>query len=225
MGDAFQHERRGPCLAAVARDSGYSLLITHCRPARHVPGARPLAGLSDLVYNAAPADPRGLESPQEMPVSAVFKKLNLKDQSMIVVIDAPASFEPELATLEGIVVQRTLDAVGELAFSLAFVTRQEQIDALADQIAAKARGDAVVWFAYPKGSSKRYRCDFNRDRGWDALGAAGFEPVRQVAIDEDWSALRFRRVEYIKTMTRTTLRPLSQDGQQRVAENAQGADS
>jgi len=28
---------------------------------------------------------------------------------------------------------------------------------------------------------------------------AGFDSVRQVAIDEDWSALRFRRVEYIKT--------------------------
>ena len=33
-------------------------------------------------------------------------------------------------------------------------------------------------------------------------GAAGFEPVRMVAIDEDWSALRFRRAEFIKTMTR-----------------------
>ncbi len=35
------------------------------------------------------------------------------------------------------------------------------------------------------------------------LGAAGFEPVRMVAIDEDWSALRFRRVEHIKKMTRS----------------------
>ncbi len=26
----------------------------------------------------------------------------------------------------------------------------------------------------------------------------GFDTVRQVAIDEDWSALRFRRVEFIK---------------------------
>ena len=34
------------------------------------------------------------------------------------------------------------------------------------------------------------------------MGAAGFEPVRMVAIDEDWSALRFRRAEFIKTMTR-----------------------
>ena len=36
-----------------------------------------------------------------------------------------------------------------------------------------------------------------------AVGAHGFEPVRMVAIDEDWSALRFRRVEHIKTMTRS----------------------
>lgn len=27
---------------------------------------------------------------------------------------------------------------------------------------------------------------------------AGFDTVRQVAIDDDWSTLRFRRVEYIK---------------------------
>jgi hypothetical protein len=33
-----------------------------------------------------------------------------------------------------------------------------------------------------------------------ARGArAGFDSVRQIAIDEDWSALRFRRVEYIKS--------------------------
>jgi len=55
-----------------------------------------------------------------------------------------------------------------------------------------------LWFAYPQGTSKRYTCEFNRDTGWSALRSAGFDTVRQVAIDEDWSALRFRRVEYIK---------------------------
>jgi hypothetical protein len=44
------------------------------------------------------------------------------------------------------------------------------------------------------------------------LGDAGFEPVRQVAIDEDWSALRFRRVEYIKSMTRDPRRKISGKG-------------
>jgi hypothetical protein len=37
----------------------------------------------------------------------------------------------------------------------------------------------------------------NRDTGWEALQAAGFDTVRLVAIDADWSALRFRRKEHI----------------------------
>jgi len=83
-------------------------------------------------------------------------------------------------------------------------------------VTAKAKGDALVWFAYPKKSSKMYTCDFDRDTGWNALGAAGFEGVRQVAIDADWSALRFRRIEYIKTMQRDPKRTMSAGGKQRT---------
>ena len=82
------------------------------------------------------------------------------------------------------------------------LTTQEQVDALAPTVAGKAEGDAVVWFAYPKGSSKQYKSQINRDHGWDLLGQKGFEPVRMVAIDEDWSAIRFRRAAFIKNMTR-----------------------
>jgi hypothetical protein len=77
------------------------------------------------------------------------------------------------------------------------------VDEAAKAIAGRLEGDALVWFAYPKGTSKKFRCEFNRDTGWAALGELGLEPVRQVAIDEDWSALRFRRVEFIKTMSRS----------------------
>ena len=80
----------------------------------------------------------------------------------------------------------------------------------------KARGDAVLWFAYPKGSSKKYKCEFNRDTGWHVLGAAGFEPVRQVAIDQDWSALRFRRAGFIKDMKRRSCMALSDEGKSRA---------
>ena len=47
-----------------------------------------------------------------------------------------------------------------------------------------------------------YKCDFNRDTGWSVLKSAGFDTVRAVAIDEDWSALRFRRAEFIKSTSR-----------------------
>lgn len=133
----------------------------------------------------------------------VFDKLNLKDQKQIVVLNAPESFEPELASLRGVAIERDLRAAAKVAFFLAFVTKTKEVEALAKAIGRNAAGDAVVWFAYPKGSSKKYKCEFNRDNGWVALGAVGFEPVRMVAIDEDWSALRFRRVEFIKNMTRS----------------------
>jgi len=98
--------------------------------------------------------------------------------------------------------------------SLAFVTQQKEIDTLAKTIARKATGDAVVWLTYPKGTSKRFKSAINMYTSWTPLGEAAFESVRRVAIDEDWSAKRFRRVEFIKSMTRekgwamTSLRPV-----------------
>jgi len=148
---------------------------------------------------------------------SVFAKLNLKDQKQIVVINAPESFEPGLAALEGVAVLRDVAAAKDIEFLLAFVTRQKEVDTLAKAVAKKAKGDRLVWFAYPKAASKKYRCEFNRDTGRATLGKLGFEGVRQIAIDEDWSALRFRRVEFIKTLTRDKVRAMSKQGKARAA--------
>jgi hypothetical protein len=45
-----------------------------------------------------------------------------------------------------------------------------------------------LWVAYPKGN----RADINRDTLWPILGEYGMRPIGQVAIDDVWSALRFR---------------------------------
>lgn len=135
-------------------------------------------------------------------MAGVWDKLNLKDQKEIVVINAPRSFEPDIQLLDGVKVKRTPGDVTEAAFFLAFVTTKKEVDALAKVVAKKTQPDAVVWFAYPKGTSKKYTSEISRDAGNEALGDAGFEPVRLVAIDDDWSAKRFRRAELIKTMTR-----------------------
>ena len=147
---------------------------------------------------------------------STFEKLNLKNHTTILVLNPPASFEPELAALHGVKVLRNLQDLDNIEFSLAFVTTQQQVDTLAKAIASRAKGDAVVWFAYPKGTSKKYRSEINRDTGWQALGWAGFEPVRAVAIDEDWSALRFRRVEFIKTITRAREHRMTAQGKARL---------
>jgi hypothetical protein len=127
-------------------------------------------------------------------VTPLFTKLNLGPHREIVVIGAPASFEPELAALANVTIRRDAKKVKQVGFAIAFV--QSLAEASATWL-PKGTGDAVVWFAYPKGTSERFKCEFNRDTGWAAVPATGFDAVRQVAIDEDWSALRFRRVEFI----------------------------
>lgn len=131
-------------------------------------------------------------------MSLLSQRLNLKNQTEILVLNAPESFEPELAALDGVAVVQDIYDVDEITFSLAFVTTQEEVDKIAKAIATKVKGGAIVWFAYPKGTSKRYKCEFDRDTGWTVLGEMGFEGVRQVAIDQDWEALRFRRANSAK---------------------------
>ena len=135
---------------------------------------------------------------EEEHVPSVFHKLRLKDQREIVVFNAPASFQSEVAALKNVVVQRNPEKARTVDFSLAFVTTAAELDRVSGLLARKASHDALLWFAYPKGTSRRFRCEFNRDSGWKVLAAAGFRKVSIVAIDEDWSALRFRRIEHVK---------------------------
>jgi hypothetical protein len=149
-------------------------------------------------------------------VPGVFDKLNLKDQRDLVVLNAPDSFERELKTLAGREIRRKVAGKAPVSFALAFVKKQADIDQAARALVPRMDGDVILWFAYPKGSSKRYTCDFNRDTGWTELGKSGFEPVRMVAIDEDWSALRFRRAGFIKTLTRGKDSALSAEGKRKA---------
>jgi hypothetical protein len=57
-----------------------------------------------------------------------------------------------------------------------------------DARAADLATAAAFWVAYPKGN----RADINRDSLWPLLAEHGFRPISQVALDDTWSALRFR---------------------------------
>jgi hypothetical protein len=146
-------------------------------------------------------------------MTALFKKLNFKAQPEIHILNAPASFAGEFQEMAG--VTKVVQSIGKaVSFAIVFATKQKEVDDFAARIAACRQGDAVIWIAYPKGSSKRYKCEFHRDNGFEQMGAHGFEPVRMVAIDEDWSALRFREVNHIKTMTRSSA--LTEAGKERI---------
>ncbi len=73
---------------------------------------------------------------------------------------------------------------------VAFVRSKADLDTVAAPAIAAARGDKLVWIAYPKAG--QLGTDVNRDILRESLADRGVQPVRQIAIDEVWSALRFR---------------------------------
>lgn len=130
-------------------------------------------------------------------MATIFDKLNMKGRKAILVINSPHSFEDELRQLKGVEIVRDLNALASIEFAIAFVTQRKEVDRTAHRLIKKSAANVTLWFAYPKGASKTIKSEVNRDTGWEVLRSAGFDSVRLVAIDADWSALRFRRTEHI----------------------------
>ena len=73
---------------------------------------------------------------------------------------------------------------------IVFVTTAADLRARGRAAIEAARRDAIAWVAYPKAGA--LGTDLDRDALAALLMEAGIRPVRQVAIDGVWSALRFR---------------------------------
>jgi hypothetical protein len=52
----------------------------------------------------------------------------------------------------------------------------------------------ALWVAYVKGTSRK-KTDINRDSIRDYVATIGLDTVSQIAIDDDWSALRLKAVQ------------------------------
>ncbi len=107
-------------------------------------------------------------------------KLQIKSGKTVALVDAP--FEPPIEAPRA--EPDAADAV------LVFAKDQAALDARADLLREAARRGALAWAAYPK--AKALGTDINRDtiHAWSAT--KGLDTVRQIAVDETWSAMRFK---------------------------------
>ena len=132
-------------------------------------------------------------------MTPLFKKLNFRKQKEILILHHPVEFEGEMKVMEEhTTIKTSINEAKEVEFVLSFVRTQSEIEEIAPAVLDLLKGDGVIWFAYPKGTSKKYHVEINRDKGWGILEKLGLKGVRSVAIDSDWSAVRFRRVEFVK---------------------------
>jgi hypothetical protein len=126
--------------------------------------------------------------------TGLLKKLQIKAGMKLWLVDVPQAVAEELtagAEVEPVHAGDDFDGV------IAFCETVAELEALMPRIFERMPADGLLWLAYRKGEVAK-ASGFDRDHGWDAVEAQGWRPVRQVAIDDAWSALRFRPVEKVK---------------------------
>jgi hypothetical protein len=111
----------------------------------------------------------------------LIEKLQIKPGQSVAVINPPPDVTLPASTDGG--------QPATAAAVIGFAVRRNDLGQLAPVIGA-ARADRLAWIGYPKGG--KLGTDLNRDRLVEALAGEGIQPVRQVSIDDTWSALRFR---------------------------------
>jgi hypothetical protein len=122
-------------------------------------------------------------------MTSLSQRLQLKAGQSLKLVNSPGGYEHFLAS-EQIGIAESSGAVLIFANSLA------EVEQIVPPMFKSIDKDALVWVAYPKGSSG-IKTDVNRDKLWGALKPTGWQPVRQIAMDKVWSALRFRPAEKV----------------------------
>jgi len=127
-------------------------------------------------------------------------KLNYKGQKRISIINAEEKFINTIASdLNAVTIDLKIDPRYPYEFIIIFVKSISDVEQVAPMTLHNLMADGILWFCYPKKTSKLYSSDLSRDFGWKVLNDAGLEGIRLVSIDEDWSAFRFRNKKYIKS--------------------------
>jgi hypothetical protein len=131
----------------------------------------------------------------------LLEKLNYKGQERIAIINADESLSVLLSDeLTDVVIDREIDPRYPYDFILLFVKSIHEVEYHTPIVLHNLLADGILWFCFPKKTSKKYSTKLDRDHGWKALNDTGFHGIRVVAIDDDWSGMRFRNVRYIKSV-------------------------
>jgi hypothetical protein len=109
-------------------------------------------------------------------------KLQVKHGRRLAVLHAPEALAQRLGEA---------CALAEADVALLFVEDQARLDARVPGLVAALRPEALFWLAYPKLSSP-LASDLDRDKLHRSFLAAGWKSIAQIALDDDWSALRFK---------------------------------
>jgi hypothetical protein len=130
----------------------------------------------------------------------LLEKLNHKGNNRIAVINAEESAIKALNDESaGLAIDREIDPRFPYDFIMIFAKNREEVELFTPVALHNLMCDGVLWFCFPKKTSGKVNTDIDRDHGWELLKDAGFQGIRIVSFDKDWSAIRFRYAKFIKS--------------------------
>jgi hypothetical protein len=132
-------------------------------------------------------------------MNPVLGKMKIADHDPVLILNAPEEFNEMLKEIPAVIHR---DAKQKYGFLSLFTTGLSHLRDNAKAVIDVLEDDGYLWICYPKMTSRKYKSDLKRDRVMEVFGPYDFEGVTQIAIDNDWSAIRLRPVEKIKTLKR-----------------------
>lgn len=120
--------------------------------------------------------------------------LQLKEEKKLLIQGLPSSIERQFIKLIFSKNVTPLLKARKIDFALVFAVNQRQLADILEDVIPALEEDAKFWIAYPKKTSK-IASDLSRDKNWDFVSDYGFKAVRLVALDNVWSAGRFKKTE------------------------------
>jgi len=148
-----------------------------------------------------------LDSQRSLPVfgvdktgfSSMAKKLRLAAGQKVAVLNAPDGYTARLSPGPADIGTR-LQAAQAYDVVQLFVNSTDELRRLGPDAIRAVKPDGLLWITYPKGGETRGVTDLPATPWWtkrDVLGeitsVTGYKPVAFVAIDENYTALRFKR--------------------------------
>jgi hypothetical protein len=127
-----------------------------------------------------------------MSSQTLLEKLQLGDEKNLLLQGLPLAIEKQFIKLSFSKNVTPLLKIRKIDFALVFAFSQKQLREILKEVIPALHSEAKFWIAYPKASSK-IASDLCRDANWDFITEHGFETVRLIAVDNLWSAARFKK--------------------------------
>lgn len=121
------------------------------------------------------------------------ERMHLRAGERLLLLNAPDGFATTLEAPKSVEVAKTPQ--GTFDVIQVFVSTRAALEAEAPRLKELLNADGKLWIAYPKGTSKHLNADINRDDIRRYALTVGLQTVAQVAVDDDWSAIRCKVVE------------------------------